>query len=345
MVTITDFSPREGWPGSLVEIHGTEFAADRDGNIVELGGARALVVDASPERLRVLAGPGTGQGPVSVMVGGQAAAGPADFVPLGPPDGGDLEQDGPPTFFEGPQRGTPRRGVRNQPVLVILCFPTDQDPGDAASRQSKKNAEETSFNDANRFWREASYDSTTWRFDFTDWLPLPRSRNYYIWQQEDIDDARRRFLGLTRRGIAVTGQTVLTGLLGSALIGSRVALVDTADPALPSVASRYPVSSPLPTGIALVGTRAYISTGSDGLHVVDVANPASPSRVAHLPLAAMYAEDVDANATVAVLAARENGIFIYDLTLSPPTPVPVSSIGFGAGQWATAVRLPEPAPT
>jgi hypothetical protein len=46
-------------------------------------------------------------------------------------------------------------------------------------------------------------------------------------------------------------------------------------------------------------------------------------------------DDVDANADVAVVAARENGLYVYDLTLTPPTPVAVSSHGFRSGQWAT----------
>jgi hypothetical protein len=339
MVSITDFVPREGWPGSLLEIIGTDFAPERDDNVVDIAGVPAVVVDAAPQRLQVLVGPGTGAGPVSVTVAGQTVAGPTDFAVAGPADAGDLTQDGQPIFFDGPQRGTPQRGVQDQRLLVILCFPTDQDPGNAAARQMKRNDEMASFDDANRFWREASYGTTTWRFDFTDWLALPNTRNHYMWQQEDIDDARRRLLGLTRRGVTVSGQRVLTGALGlAAPIGSSVRVVDASNAAAPAVTGRYPIATTVATGIAVVGDRAYISTASDGLHVVDVANPAAPTRLAHLPLAT-YQEDVDATSTVAVVAARENGIFVYDLTLTPPTPVPVSSMGFGAGQWATAVRL------
>ena len=32
LVSISDVSPREGWPGTVVEITGKAFAPDRDGN-------------------------------------------------------------------------------------------------------------------------------------------------------------------------------------------------------------------------------------------------------------------------------------------------------------------------
>src|SRR3989304_3329389 len=36
---------------------------------------------------------------------------------------------GAPAFFHGPQHGTPALGVPDQPVLVVLAYPTDHDPG------------------------------------------------------------------------------------------------------------------------------------------------------------------------------------------------------------------------
>jgi hypothetical protein len=342
--SITSFVPSEAWPGSLVEIFGSGFAEVRDDNVVDIGGVSALTIDADPARLRVMVGPGATSGAVEVTVGGQTAVAADQFKVLPVADAGIIEADGPPAFFDGPQRGTPQLGVKNQRVLVILCFPTDQDPGAPVARQALKAAEQARFADANRFWKEASYDSTTWAADFTDWLALPQSRNHYIWQQDDIDDARRRLLGLSRRGVGAAGNVALAGYLEALTAARGVAVVDVGNPASPVVAARVPIASLLATGVSLVtdsggNLRAYVSAGSDGLHVLDLATPSAPTTAAHVPFPGGQLEDVDANASVAVVAARENGLYVYDLTLNPPTPVAVSSHGFGAGEWATAVSL------
>ena len=41
---IDDFSPGEGWPGTIVIIVGNGFSANRDDNIVTVGGAAALII-------------------------------------------------------------------------------------------------------------------------------------------------------------------------------------------------------------------------------------------------------------------------------------------------------------
>ena len=68
---IDGFDPGDGWPGTIIEIRGSDFAADRDSNLVKIGGATALVIEAAPQRLLVLAGVSTVTGPVTIAVAGQ----------------------------------------------------------------------------------------------------------------------------------------------------------------------------------------------------------------------------------------------------------------------------------
>ena len=56
-------NPLAGWPGTIVEISGAGFSSVLDNNVVQVGGASALVLEGSASRLLVLAGPATRSGP------------------------------------------------------------------------------------------------------------------------------------------------------------------------------------------------------------------------------------------------------------------------------------------
>src|SRR6202011_2333974 len=71
---INDFTPQTAYAGTLVEIHGSHFAASRTDNEVTVVGRPALVVDAGPNLLKVITDPATHTGPVKVTVGGRSAA-------------------------------------------------------------------------------------------------------------------------------------------------------------------------------------------------------------------------------------------------------------------------------
>ena len=193
---VDSFVPGEGWPGTIVTIHGVRFAAARDDNLVTIGGDRALVLTASSTELRVMAGQGTVSGPIKVTTSGGDSTSTSPFTVLPWPAQDNIAVPGAPVFFHGPQSGTPALGVADQPVLVVLAYPTDHDPGTAAQRTAKRNAEMATFADARRFWIEATYGATSWAYTFTDWLPLPRNRDFYFWQQDDIDVARRAAAGV-----------------------------------------------------------------------------------------------------------------------------------------------------
>jgi hypothetical protein len=154
---------------------------------------------------------------------------------------------GAPRFFHGPQSGTPQLGVADQPVLVVLTYPTDHDPGTAAQRTTKRNAEMSTFTDARRFWVEATYGATSWDFRFTDWLALPQNRDFYFWQQDDINAARRRLLRETKRSARVSGATAYAGHQRLAFVAS-----DVSNPASPTAGNAATLAG-AGTGVAVAG--------------------------------------------------------------------------------------------
>src|SRR6188472_1335038 len=82
-ISITDFSPRSGWPGTIITIRGHGFSANRDENEVLIGGVHSLIIDASPDVLVVMAGESTTGGTISVRVGSttRTAASPFQVQP------------------------------------------------------------------------------------------------------------------------------------------------------------------------------------------------------------------------------------------------------------------------
>ncbi|MGH3453907.1 MAG: IPT/TIG domain-containing protein [Nocardioidaceae bacterium] len=325
---ITSFSPRQGWPGTTLTVRGVRFSESRDGNVVMIGGDRALVITASPTELRVLAGERTSDGPVEVTTTSGRHASVDHFRLLPWPVPNDVTSAGAPSFFHGPQHGTPALGVADQPVLVVLTYPTDQDPGTPAQRTAARNAEMATFADARRFWVEATYGATSWAYTFTDWLALLQNRDLYFWQQDDIDAARRPLLRETKRSAAVSGNIVYAGHQRLAFVAS-----DVSTPASPSGGNAAALGA-AGTGVAVAATRAYVTAGSDGLYVFDLA-PATPAAVTNVATTGWY-HDVSVDGSVCAVAALGDGCLIYDIT-NPDSPALVATQAFGSA-WATAVE-------
>jgi len=80
----------------------------------------------------------------------------------------------------------------NQKVLIVLAKPSDIDPEDLAP--AGKTARESVIekrDDANTYFVQASYDKVSAAFTVTpDWIPLSQIRDFYAWQQDDIDRAQ-----------------------------------------------------------------------------------------------------------------------------------------------------------
>ena len=310
---INAVSPSGGWPGTIVTIEGGGLTAVRDDVTVTIGGARALVITAEPQRLVVLAGEDTVTGPVVVQISSATATSVAPFEVLPRPDVRDLGVAGPPVFFHGPQSGTPALGVADQPVLVVFVYPTDHNPGTPAQRTATLTAERAKFQTARRFWQEASYHSTSWRFDFTDFLPLPADRNYYMWQREDVYDRRRALLEATKRAAVMhNGQVYGTHL------DDVLATVQVNNPNAPNPVS-YTSKKLHGTGVRIKSGRALVTAGTDGLWVYDLTN--SPATyVTKTAAGGGYFADVDVIGNLCAVAALGAGLHLYDVTYtSMPT--------------------------
>lgn len=328
--SIGSFSPEGGWPGTIVTIIGTKFTDVRDDHVVTIGGAQALVITAEPARLVVLAGEGTVTGPVNVTVGASPTiTSIVSFSVLPIPDVSDLGAAGAPVFFHGPQPGTPQLGVADQPVLVVLTYPTDQNPGNAAQRVAALNAEKGRFEEARRFWREASYGTTSWKFDYTDWLALPADRNYYMWQPVDTYWGRHRLIDGTKRA-----STMRNGAFWGTHIDDLAATVQVNNPNSPNPVS-YTSKQRHGTGIETRGDRAFITAGTDGLYVYDLVN--SPATYVTRVSTGGYFADLDVLGNVCAVAALGHGLHLYDVSI---TAFPTLKGTFAdAGRQVSAVCL------
>ncbi|NMG08755.1 IPT/TIG domain-containing protein [Brasilonema sp. UFV-L1] len=189
-LTITDFSPMTGFPGTMLEITGSNFSTVRWENEVNVGGEKAVVVEAESNRLMVITGPQTQPGTVVVTVGNLTAKSTIPFKILPYPEA-DLKQDGPPISFAG--SGFPSQG--DQPstgtlrVLVALVTPTDLTPT-ATARQAVID----SWNNVRTFYQQASYNRLNLQVDVTaNWNPLIGDTATYI--DTSIDNIAKDKLG------------------------------------------------------------------------------------------------------------------------------------------------------
>jgi hypothetical protein len=156
---IDGFTPVQGYPGTVLEIDGAKFSATRADNHVMVGGKDALVLEASPTRLKVIATVGTETGPVRVRVGNLTGVGPYNFEVLKYP-AADSEEDGPPILHMGAGKGQagglPSTGTIR--LLVMPVHPSDRVPANPANaRQAIINE----FNHARTFYLQASYNTLT----------------------------------------------------------------------------------------------------------------------------------------------------------------------------------------
>jgi hypothetical protein len=177
--SVAQFIPRRGHTGTLLTIRGKGFSAERTGNTVKVGGAPALVIEASGTELRVIASQSTASGPVEVTVGTRTAKGPYDFKVLDYPDAR-KELDGPPIFFTGTGMGktgdVPSTGTLN--VLVVLVNPSDRVPANA---NTSRNTVTTAWGNVHTFCDQASFGRLNAHVDVTaNWHTLTGDYATYV---------------------------------------------------------------------------------------------------------------------------------------------------------------------
>jgi hypothetical protein len=186
--TIAYFEPLAGPRETVMTIHGSEFAAAREDNEVEVGGRACVVVSASATELRVITPPDVESGAVTVKVGTNLATGPQDFIVTGYPKGG-AGEDGPPISFAGAGAGeagdvNPIGTVR---VLVALLQPNDASPANPAALRTTI---ADIWANVTTYYAQASYGRTTVQVDvLSNWATLDGTHDDFV-AGDNIDPAQ-----------------------------------------------------------------------------------------------------------------------------------------------------------
>lgn len=191
VLQVVDAEPAQAYPGTAMIILGANFSPIRADNLVEVGGKPAFVVESSPDRLLVITDATCGSGPIRVVVGGQSADAPVEFLakPWPDPDSTDLA---PPFSFFG--RGLPGSGPGGGPlpgggaapgsipptgtarILVVLTNPTDSVPANPAA---KRNDVVSTFGNVTTFYDQVSYGTLDVQVDVTDFVALLGDVDHY----------------------------------------------------------------------------------------------------------------------------------------------------------------------
>jgi hypothetical protein len=328
MMWVDRITPEHGWPGSIVTISGGGFAEGLDDNRVEIGGNDALVLRATSSQLMVLVGEKATDGPVIVETANIVRTAAQSFRLLPPPEDRSVSEAGPPEFFHGPQHGTPALRVQSQRVVAIMTHPRDVPVPTAADHA----AEVASFQDAERFWNEASYGRTTLDIATTGWLELPGDWRTYIWDQGDVEWARHRLFEGAKRWSHISGNRAYVAQGGLGL-----SLVDLTDRNGPFETSRISIGKRA-FHVVTRGTLAYVGAEDPGLVIVDVGNSSAPVvRGSVAGIAPLWSIDLDPAGSILAGASAWNGLRLFDLT-NPLSPSLLSTTATPGG-WATCVKV------
>ncbi len=176
---ITQVDPFHTYPGSVIDIIGSGFAATLDGNTVSAGGQPARVIRASTSALKVIASLDAHDGPITVETGGNTGNSPNDFKARPYPLPGSGE-DGPPAYFEGgenlQQGDLPSTGTMK--VLVSLVNPSDVVP---TNPTNARNDVVNKWSSVHTFYDQASFGTLDVQIDVTTgWNSLLKNKAYYL---------------------------------------------------------------------------------------------------------------------------------------------------------------------
>jgi len=196
-MSIHTIGPEKGLPGTIVEIRGTGFNPVASQNEVTIGGSTTRVISGSSSQLRVVALRDVASGPVVVRNGTRTATSTQQFKRDGTTTRATPLQDSDAELIVGQGYTTDRRydmsaqGL-NQKILVVLTKPSDIDPETLAPMgTTARDSVTPRLASANTFFQQTSYNKTSAAFTMTpNWIPLSKTRDFYCWQQEDIDRAQ-----------------------------------------------------------------------------------------------------------------------------------------------------------
>lgn len=197
-IGVTSVSPEAGIPGTIIRVDGVGFDSDLFENTVYIGGSLCRIISGDASHLRVVALRDLMTGLVEVKAKGTTAFSTDPFLRGGtttlatPLADSDAELEEGMGFLSTARFDMMAQGL-NQPLLVVLASPTDIDPEDLAPMgMTARDAIIAKFAEVNTFFQQASYGLTSANFTVTDWFPLSQGRDFYCWQQEDVDRAQTK---------------------------------------------------------------------------------------------------------------------------------------------------------
>lgn len=196
-LTINKVSPEAGLPGTIVEIQGHGFGPNPFDNTVTIGGYPARVISGNSNTIRVVALREFNSGKIEVKVNGNSATSAQIFkregsttmaTPLRDSDAELIVGRG----FEVDSRYDMHAQGLNQKILVVLATPSDIDPEDLApAGKTARESVTERLHAGNVYFLQASYGLTSAEFIvISDWITLSQTRDFYCWQQDDIDRAQ-----------------------------------------------------------------------------------------------------------------------------------------------------------
>ncbi len=143
------------------------------------------------------------------------------------------------------------------------------------------------------------------------------------------------------------GAMTRVGNLAYITVGPRLTIWDLGDPGAPIMRGESEPFAAVLTGVAVLGTNAYVTDRLDldgHLHVIDVSRPAEPKTLATIRLVADGAFSaplgVAADATRVFVADQEHGVHVVDVS-TPAMPKVSKTLGSGgvSGVQVVGTRL------
>ncbi|KAK5055957.1 hypothetical protein LTR84_012507 [Exophiala bonariae] len=176
---ITDFYPRQGTGGSMIVLVGNGFASNREDNEVTIAGARALVVEAQPNRMVVISNNHAKSGAIHVVnTSSEGKATSRGIFKVIEPHLIKEEADGPPISLAGRILGGPGPPTSFpivRKVLVVLCQPSDKTaPANFASNTTAK------CTTVSTYYSQISYNKLDVQFTFVALFSLSQPSTHYF---------------------------------------------------------------------------------------------------------------------------------------------------------------------
>jgi hypothetical protein len=198
-IGITSFTPGSALPGTIVTIKGHGFNSDPFSNTVTIGSDPARVISGDIKTLRVVLYRKFQSDLISVSNGSHTATSSEKLLRDGSTTQATPLLDSDSKLVEGAGYPTDKRydmkpRELNQKILIVFAKPNDVDPETFKPGGYAGTARQAMVDilpNITNYFIQASYNTNSASFGTTpDWVTLSQKRDFYCWQQEDIDRAQ-----------------------------------------------------------------------------------------------------------------------------------------------------------